>query len=209
MKTIIICSLLFLHLIGNAGAQSHEVQQLLLNVEKLAQFKQILTDLKKGYEIVAKGYTAIKDISQGNFSLHKVFLDGLLEVSPSVRRYKRIADIISLQIRLVKEYKAAFNRFKQTEHFTIKEIDYISGVYDRLFNSSIKSLEELFTVITAGQLRMSDDERLTAIDKIYADMKDKTAFLRHFNNSTTVLAVQRSKEQSEVNVMRKLYELED
>ena len=33
---------------GNCFGQSQEVQQLLLNVEKLAQFKQILSDMKKG-----------------------------------------------------------------------------------------------------------------------------------------------------------------
>ena len=60
-----------------ASAQSAEIQQLLLNVEKLTQFKQILSDMKKGYQILEGGYNTIKDISEGNFSLHKAFLDGL------------------------------------------------------------------------------------------------------------------------------------
>ncbi|MGY4383932.1 preprotein translocase subunit YajC [Pedobacter sp. UYP24] len=56
-------------------AQSTEVQQLLLNVEKLSQLKNILSDMKKGYTIVTNGYNAVKNISQGNFSLHEVFLE--------------------------------------------------------------------------------------------------------------------------------------
>jgi hypothetical protein len=37
-------------------AQATELAQLALNIEKLAQFKQILADLKKGYEILSGGY---------------------------------------------------------------------------------------------------------------------------------------------------------
>ena len=59
-------------------SQSAEAQQLLLNVEKLAQMKKILQQLYDGYKILHGGYTAIKNISEGNFSIHKVFLDPLI-----------------------------------------------------------------------------------------------------------------------------------
>ncbi len=42
---------------SRATAQSNEVTQLLLNVEKLTQFKQILSDMKKGYQILSKATT--------------------------------------------------------------------------------------------------------------------------------------------------------
>src|SRR5436190_10875691 len=93
-------------------AQAQELEQLALDLEKLTQFKQILKDLEEGYKVLEGGYNTIKDISQGNFNLHKEFLDGLLAISPAVAKYKKIADIISMQLQLVKEYKSAFNRFK-------------------------------------------------------------------------------------------------
>ena len=79
---------------SQAFSQAQEAQQLLLNWEKLTQLKKILNDMYAGYKIVYKGYTTIKDISEGNFNLHKDFLDGLLQVSPTVRKYKRVSDII-------------------------------------------------------------------------------------------------------------------
>ena len=76
MKRIIFFLLLTLQFSGNAlYAQSTEAQQLLLNVEKLAQLKKILSNMKKGYEIVSSGYNTIKDISKGNFNLHDEFLN--------------------------------------------------------------------------------------------------------------------------------------
>jgi DNA repair ATPase RecN len=208
-KLIIIISLSFLGMLPvfHASAQNDEIAQLLLNVEKLAQFKQILSDMKKGYEILKGGYNTIKNISESNFSLHKAFLDGLMEVSPTVRKYRRVADITFDQITLVKEYRKAYDRFRRDNNFNIQELAYLGRVYDNLFKESLRNLDELLTVITAGKARMSDDERLLAIDRIYAAMQDKLLCLRHFNNNTTILAVQRAKERNDVQAIRKIYGL--
>ena len=207
MKTIVFFMLLLAGLAAAppANAQATELAQLALNIEKLAQFKSILSDLKKGYEIVSKGYGAIKDLSEGNFNIHKAFLDGLMEVSPTVKKYRKVKEIVDFQIVLVKEYKLAFERYKKGKWFNPDEINYIGNVYDNLFRSSLKNLDELLIVVTAGKLRMSDDERLKAIDRIHADMEDKVLFLRDFNDKTSVLAVQRAKEMNDVDGIKLLY----
>ena len=190
---------------NKALAQKDEIAQLLLNVEKLALFEQILSDMKKGYEILSGGYNTIKDLSQGNFNLHKTFLDALMDVSPTVKNYKRVANIINYEVILINEYKSAFNRFKRDTNFNEQELAYLGRVYKNLFKQSLDNLDNLVTIITANQLRMSDDERLGAIDRIFADMQDKLLFLRHFNNNTTVLALQRAKEKNDAGTMRLIY----
>ena len=187
-------------------AQSTEIQQLLLNYEKLNQLKNILSDMKKGYKIVSKGYTAIKDISQGNFNLHEAFIDGLMAVNPAIKNYKRVVDIISYQKNIVREYKSAFIRFKQNGSFSPDEIEYLGKVYGQLFNKSIQNLDELATVITSSKLSMSDDERLQTIDRIFADTEDKLQFLRDFNKQANLLAIQRSREKQDVATMQQLYQ---
>jgi DNA repair ATPase RecN len=206
-QLIVLSMLVGLLFPSQADAQSQEMQQLILNIEKLAQFKQILTDMKKGYQILNGGYNVVKDLSKGNFSLHETFLDALMQVSPTVRKYKRVGDIIHYQVLLVKEYKAAFNRFKNSGNFNPEEIAYLEKVYYKLFKESIRNLDELTSVISANTLRMSDDERLAAIDKVYADMQEKLSFLRNFNNSTSVLGIQRTKERNDINAMRSIYKV--
>lgn len=104
MKTIIkhrtaclVLALLFLANVQLVNAQSQETQQLLLNVEKLSQLKNILSDMKRGYSVITNGYNSVKNIAKGNFSLHEVFLDGLMLVNPEIKKYRRIADIINYQ----------------------------------------------------------------------------------------------------------------
>lgn len=204
-KNLIIFSVVFLFLMPTKiNAQSAEIQQLILNVEKLLQFKQILKDMKKGYEILTGGYKAVKDMTEGNFNLHKTFLDALMQVSPAVKNYKRVGDIVSFQVQLVKESKNALKRFVNSKSFSPEEIIYFESVFDNLLKESIRNLDELLTIVTANKLRMSDDERLEAIDKIYFEMQDKLLFLRDFNNSSNILALQRLKEGNDVYTARSL-----
>src|SRR5450432_4601488 len=110
-----------------SNAQIYELERLILDIEKLSQLKNILSDLYKGYEILKTGYSTIKDISEGNFNLHKAFLDGLLAVSPAVQKYERIAQIFELQSRIVKEYKSALGRYRNNNRFNPDELEYISN----------------------------------------------------------------------------------
>lgn len=208
MKPIVLLLMLFnLSFSKISFGQSDDVKQLLLDVEKLTQFKQILKDLKQGYEIVSTGYNTIKNISQGNFDMHKAFLDGLLQVSPEVRKYKSVSDIIDMQLQIVKEFKSALKRFRNNGEFTVEEIDFFNKTYNNLLKKSLIDLDDLATVLTDGKLRMSDDERLHFIDTLFGNMQDKLIFLRHFNSSASILAIQRENEQRDVDVMRKVYDV--
>lgn len=188
-----------------ASAQSHEAKQLMLNVEKLSQLKNILSDMKKGYTVVSQGYSKVKDIASGNFSLHEVFLDGLMVVSPEVKKYRRVADIISAQKNILAEYKAALRAFRGADVFNVSELDYMGRVYSSLFDASLQNLEDLTMVITSSKLRMSDEQRLRAIDRIFLDALDKLEFLRDFNREAIVLFRQKQKEKREIGQLKMYY----
>ena len=205
MKKYLVLSMFSLLLFsGKVSAQSEEVQQLLLNVIKLEQLKKILNNMYDGYKVLTKGYNTIKSISEGNFSLHKVFLDGLLQVSPGVRKYKKVADIINFQLQLIKTVKPAINTFRATGLFNETELNYMARVYGDLFNRSFQQLEALAMIITAGNLRMSDEERLNAIDRIYLNISDQLVFLHAFNTENNILALQRGRDNVEIKLSKRL-----
>jgi hypothetical protein len=205
MKTLFIALFSSVFLSRPVVAQTEEAAQLLLNWEKLQQLEEILDNMYVGYKVLDKGYRTIKDIAEGNYSIHQAFLDGLMAVNPTVRNYKRIPYIISYQKLLLDEYRRAFARFKVDPNFTVDEIIYLGGVYSFLFKQSLRNLDELAMVITATKLRMTDDERMQAIDRIFFDMESKVMFLRRFNNSTQLLAIQRARENSDAMTLKKLY----
>ena len=109
---------------------------------------------------------------------------------------------------LLAEYKNAYNRFKNDPHFTPQEIEYLVNVYNFLFQASLRNIDDLVMIITATKLRMSDAERLQAIDRIFYDMEAKLGFLRSFNNSTQMLAIQRARAANDMRTINHLYGLD-
>jgi hypothetical protein len=193
--------------VNKARAQSvaQLLEQLTIDMQKLSQLKAILQDMYKGYEVLDKGYSNIRDIVHGNFDLHKAFLDGLLAVSPNVRQYYKIAAIISKERSLVVESQAASRRWASSGLFSPSELDHFRQLYGTVSDRGSKCLDRLLMVITAGQLRMSDAERLQAIDGIDVDVGGLLQGLRQFNDELSVQALQRTREQNNTNSLKSIY----
>lgn len=190
-----------------AQSIAQDLEQLSLDYQKLAGLKSILKQMYTGYEVLSKGYAAVKAVAQGNFTLQEGFIDGLFIVSPAVRAYPRIADIINDQAMLVDEYQSAWASFRQDRHFNPDEIGYMLTVYNRLIITSLKDLSDLAMIITDNKLRMSDAERLAAIDRIYAGGHGQLYFLRSFNDQNYRIAVQRASGANDQQSIKKLYSI--
>lgn len=202
---VIFCFLLLLAIQPLAKAQSQEAAQLLLNLEKLAQLKKILQNMYQGYRILDKGYNTVNDIAAGDFSMHEAFLDELFRVNPRVRDYYRAVEIIRYQKYIISEYKSALGNARQGGGFSPKEVLYLENVYRNLSTQSLRNLDELLLVLSAGKLRMSDHERLESIDRIYGDMEEMLVFLRQFNAQVSTLQQQRLAQKQQLNRQKELY----
>ena len=188
-----------------AQSVSDDIQQLLLDVEKLSQLKQILTEMYQEYTMLYNGYEKIKGLSQGTFSLHKVYLDGLLLVTPSVSSYWKVADIVLKEANLVRDYQAASRYFRGSGLFSSQELDGIAVFYSTVVERAEKDIAELTMVITGGTLRMSDGERLSAIDRIDGDVTGQLSLLHGYNNSAALQAAQRAQAAGDIGAVRGLY----
>lgn len=208
MKKLLFLPLLFLLVTlpsKRACCQAAQLEQLALDIEKLAQFKSILSDMKKGYQILTNGYNTVRGLAQGSFNLHQTFLNSLLTVSPIIKNYVRIADIISTQAAIVSEYKQALAQFKSAGMLSPSELNYVAGVYGNIFDQSMDNLDVLVSILTDGQLRMSDAERLSSIDAIDADMHNQLSFQRSFLGRARVLVAQRQQATQESQHLQSLY----
>jgi hypothetical protein len=181
------------------------IEQLALDYEKLASLKNILSQMYQGYEVLSKGYNAVKGVAQGNFNLHEVFLDGLYLVSPNVRKYPRISAIINDQTALVSEYRQASRSLNSGGHFRPDELAYGMKVYSRIISASLQNLDNLAMIVTDGQLRMSDAERLNAIDRLYLESHDQLTYWRKFNDQAAATAKQRELINQDTQTLKTIY----
>src|SRR5580658_295061 len=207
MKRVLMIGLVLLLTAGAAQAQSivQAGEQLALDIEKLSELKGILKDMYTAYEIIDKGYTDVKNIVEGNFNLHKAFLDALLAVSPAVQDYSRVERIITAELQILAEYKAASRQLAESGRFSIGELDYMNGVYANLLNRSAACLSELVMLLTADELRMSDAERLEGVDRVYGDINSQLRLLKLFDSGLAVQAGLRAREAGDIGSVRGIY----
>ena len=62
-------------------------------------------------------------------------------------------------------------------------------------------------ILTADQLRMSDGERMQAINRIDEDTRQQAALLQQLDNTLSIQTEQRLKEQGDINTLNSIYGL--
>ena len=171
-------------------------------LQQIAGLQVYIGYVQKGYSIAKQGLNAISDIKHGEFNLHKEYFSSLKKVNPKIKNYSKVAEIILLQMNIIKIYKEAAKKIKQSKSFSANEITYINSVFERLLNDCTKTIDELITVTTSGQLEMKDDERLQRIDRLYDDMQTNYVFVQSFSDEAKLLAISRTREQNNIQSSR-------
>lgn len=173
-------------------------------LQQIAALQVYIGYVQKGYSIAKEGLNTISAIKHGEFNLHKDYFNSLKTVNPKIKNYSKVADIIALQVNIIKTYKEAARQIKQSRSFNTTEINYINNVFDRLIDDCAKTIDALIAVTTSGELEMKDDERLKRIDALYSDMQDKYTFVQGFSNEAKLLATSRISEQNNIQRSRAL-----
>lgn len=168
-------------------------------IEQIAALQVYATYVEKGYLIADEGLKAIGSIKKGDFNLHENYFSSLEKVNPNIKSYWKIADIISLQIKIVEACNHQQKSMNQSKQFTAGEIAYVSKVFRSLLDGCADIIDQLMTLITDGSAQMKDDERIKRIDQLHDNIEDRYEFVQQFGSENTMLAIQRMEEQHEVN----------
>ncbi|MDB5229224.1 MAG: hypothetical protein JWN76_29 [Chitinophagaceae bacterium] len=203
MKTLIaIIYLLFLSF--NAGAQSQELQQLKLDIEKLAQYKAMLSEMKQGYEVLQKGYNKVTDLSKSNFDLHKKFLDAQLQVDPAVQRDPSTTRINTNWNLINSEWQAGYKRLVASSVFAGAELSAIRELAAKIIEAGKADMEQLRLVLQPEVLRMTDAERLAVINLINVSIVKRLEDVQALNKNNERVMSLRLQQKRDVNALRKL-----
>jgi len=140
-------------------------------------------------------------------ALYADYFDELQQVKNVIVYYHRVKDITSMQLKIAREYRRAFDLFRQDEHFTDDEVRYMEQVYAGILRKSIDNLDQIQMVMNAFNVSMTDAERLRIINEAADAIERNYADLRLFNKENQVLSLQRAKDAQELEVVKKMYGL--
>jgi hypothetical protein len=178
--------------------QKYETEVLLLNIAKYESMRETVKEVKDTYEILSKWYGKIEDVATGDLKLHSVFLDELKTVSPTVLKYYKIGEIVKKEKVMIDHYSNFFGFVRNSENFNEKEVTYLKNLFNKLLNESGDHMEQLFMVITASDLNMSDQERIKVIDKLSDNIDGQLSFLTDLNNQIFTISAYKDKEKKEI-----------
>ena len=201
MKKIIL--LMFLIGLSNGNIQAQEKQREVL-LKQIAAFKVYIEYAQKGYSIAKKGLNGIGDFKRGELDLHTDYFNSLKIINPKVKGYGRVAQIITLQVKILNRNRHTIRYVNQSDLFHGDEVAYIKRVMERLLKNCDTTLDDLTEVLLQEHLEMKDDERLERIDMLYQNMLANYSFCEDFGNQTRVLGLSRSTNSKNLKLSRAL-----
>lgn len=201
MKKMLIFAVVFSLIMQTVQAQAKQRKMLLLQIAALRTYADYAA---KGYNTVKNGLSFISDVKKGEVNLHSDYFTSLVSVNPKVKNYSKVAEIISLQLSIVKTYKRTFEDLRQDDLFYGSELDYIERTYRRLLDSCGENLDILLLITTSTKLEMKDDERIERIDKLYISVIEDFTFCKKFSNDLKVLSLSKKKEKNDVKQLESL-----
>lgn len=137
--------------------------------------------------------------------LYQNYYEELLKVKNAIAVFEKVRNIIVRQKQLVEEYNQAFNLFKKDRHFSLREINYMYSVYAGILDESVRNIQELSLTINSFSTQMSDGKRLELIDQISGKIEKNLSTLRRFNEQNVGISLQRSRNETEMEEVKKLY----
>jgi hypothetical protein len=136
--------------------------------------------------------------------LYSDYFEELWKVKSAIAYFSKVKDAINMQLQIVKEYKQAFAVIKNNKQFSPSEIDYAKSIFSGVLNESVKNLDQIYLVINAFTTQMGDASRIEILEDANSKLEQNLADLRQFNTQLAVLSIQRSKDQSEMTLMKSL-----
>ncbi len=206
---LLVSCLLFLGSAEHSSAQSfaewfnQKKTQIKYLTNQIAALQACRTSLEQGYAMMKSEWGAIGNFKNGEFGLHQDYYNSLSVVNPQVKSSVNLSTIQAEQQSIVSQFDA----IKNLNGLQANEQAYISNVRRNIIDQCSKDLDDLQAVLSAGQLQMTDDERIQRINRITAAIKDKYVFTCSFANQVRLLALQRNRDDQHTQTLRRYYEI--
>jgi len=202
LRASMVFSFLLLHLNGlKAQTWSEFFQQKKTQknylLEQLVALKVYGGYLEKGYKIAGEGLGFVQGFKNGEFGLHELFFGSLKTISPLITQNPRLASLISMQQEV---FRISVSNYAD-EVFGSAETAFIESVKRDLNKSFEDDLQSLNTLLEAGKLEMSEEERLQAFNRLYNRVHENYLAATGFKASVRLLLVQKKQSLKEFKNM--------
>ncbi|MBV4357316.1 hypothetical protein [Pinibacter aurantiacus] len=182
-------------------------QQIKVYLQQIAANKAYIELLQKGYQIVKQGWKTIGDIKQAHFTLDGDFFKSLESINPKIKNYAKTVGGFVLLNAAREEMDNLRVNVASNSLFSENEKAYVDQAASNVKGNCTLQSSFLQSLITASELKMSDDERIKRIDEVFMEAQDLYSFSRSFKTDVQLLVLQKQKEQKDVDHFKQVIDV--
>lgn len=147
----------------------------------------------------------ISDWTNKQENLYSGYYEELWQIKAFISDYRRIKELAQKQTALVSQYQQAWSLFRNDKHFSVDELSHMQQVYTGILEASLKNLDEILHIATAGRTQMGDAQRLELITKTGDQLDENYNDLKQFNSQNQVLSLRRAADLNELQTLKNYY----
>lgn len=189
--------------LGGFFSQQSEKEQLM--VAQITGYQTGIRAIRTGYDIAANGLHTIGRLKGDTFKLHNSYLASLSQISPVLQRDPKGKAISAAYRQMVALCSQEQDWQQQQKLLTAGEQRELRSVCENLLEKCRLDLDEAARILTPGMLKMTDAERLAALDRLCRSVQDKQAFAGAFTSKCHTLALSRRQRGRDRATLRSLY----
>jgi len=193
--------------IGQARAQflggifSQGATELKNNAAQIAVLQALGATSQEDYAALENGLTDIGTIHGAEYALHQGYFASLVAVNASVAGMPEVADIMTAVPAGLGSLSAAIGRWSLKGGMTSGELAAVTGLDSSFGSLGLSELQALQVVLTAGQLTMSDAERMARVRALDRAVREQYVFIQQTCAEGDLLVAQRRQAAGQVGAV--------
>lgn len=152
-------------------------------------------------QVLTKGFT------EKNMLLAKNWYDGLMQVSNTIRTYRRVQHIFERQTAIITIYSNYIGKFRADPNLTPAQVQGMVRGYTVLIQESASYLDDLTAIVSPLKSKMTDAERMELIDALDDKVTHQYDLVSYFTRRNMAISTQQSRAKKDMQLIKQLYGL--
>lgn len=149
----------------------------------------------------------IKTLEDQTVQMHDEWYSSLLKINSVVANYQQVQRIWDYQDRTLSLYTQNIGRLRQNPYLTPTQIQGMVKGYTVLITENVGLLNDLTTILTPGQAKMTDAQRLKFINRIADKAAHQYQLVAYFTRRNQAIATAQGQAAQDAQTLKKLYGL--
>lgn len=173
--------------------------------QQIVMLQGHLLVLKKGYDIARDGIGLVDQLKNKEFNLHDIFFTGLKTVSPAIRDGTTVSAILQSLARATTCLSSHRGILRSPGFAAFRQYDVLQVDIEKRLAQLERFTVELLTLITSGNLELSDDQRIQRLEALLQQSRQLESSARKSEQSSKLLLMQYQREAAELQYLRQLH----